>query len=98
MNESDLGSYNVAQIFAWRLARFGQPLMRVPTEQKLVGFALIRYAANEAQVDLMLNGAGTTARTSAAGQCETLLRPEERTRIRSRHFLRLVPRVASIYR
>lgn len=54
LNESDLGSYNVAQIFAWRSARFGQPLMRVPTEQKLVGFALIRYAANAAQVDLML--------------------------------------------
>lgn len=54
LNESDLGSYNVAQIFAWRLARFGQPLMRVPTEQKLVGFALIRYAANASQVDLML--------------------------------------------
>lgn len=54
LNEADLGSYNVVQIFAWRTARFAQPLMRVPAEEKLVGFALIRYAANPAQVDLML--------------------------------------------
>ena len=29
--------------------------MRVPQEQKLVGFALTRYAANASQVELMLN-------------------------------------------
>ena len=55
LNDADLGTYGAAQIFTWRTARFQQPLMRVPdTEQKLVGFALIRYAANAAQVDLML--------------------------------------------
>ena len=54
LNDADLGTYNVAQIFAWRSSRFHQPLMRIPTEEKLVGFALIRYAANAAQVDLML--------------------------------------------
>jgi len=54
LNESDLGTYNVAQIFSWRSSRFRQPLMRVPREQKLVGFALIRYAANASEVELML--------------------------------------------
>jgi cytokinin dehydrogenase len=54
LNDADLGSYNVAQIFTWRAAKFRQPLMRIPAEEKLVGFALIRYAANAAQVDLML--------------------------------------------
>ncbi len=54
LTESDLGTYNVAQIFPWRSSRFRQPLMRVPREQKLVGFALIRYAANASQVELML--------------------------------------------
>ena len=47
--------YNVAQIFAWRASKFGRPLMRIPsTEENLVGFAVIRYAANASQVDLML--------------------------------------------
>jgi FAD/FMN-containing dehydrogenase len=55
LNESDLGTYNVAQTFSWRSSRFRQPLMRVPREQKLVGFALIRYAANASEVELMLN-------------------------------------------
>ena len=54
LNETDLGTYNVAQIFSWRASRFHQPLMRIPAEEKLIGFALIRYAANAAQVDLML--------------------------------------------
>jgi cytokinin dehydrogenase len=55
LNAADLGTYGVAQIFSWRASRFHQPLMRIPsTEEKLVGFALIRYAANTAQVDLML--------------------------------------------
>ena len=45
LNDADLGSYNVAQIFTWRASRFHQPLMRMPAEEKLVGFALIRYAA-----------------------------------------------------
>ena len=47
LNQGDLGSYNVAQIFAWRASSFGPPLMRMPsTEENLVGFAVIRYAAN----------------------------------------------------
>jgi cytokinin dehydrogenase len=51
----DLGSYNAIQIFAWRGSRFGQPLFRAPcTEEKLVGFALIRYAANAEQAALMV--------------------------------------------
>lgn len=55
LNAADLGTYGVAQIFSWRASRFHQPLMRIPsTEEKLVGFALIRYAANPQQVDLML--------------------------------------------
>ena len=54
LTAADLGTYNVAQIFAWRAAKFGQPLMRIPAEEKLVGFALIRYAADAAQSDSML--------------------------------------------
>jgi cytokinin dehydrogenase len=55
LNDSDLGHYSVAQIFTWFSSEFHQPLMRMPTvEEKLVGFALIRYAANAEQVDLML--------------------------------------------
>jgi hypothetical protein len=50
LNESDLGTSNVAQIFSWRSSRFRQSLL-VAREQKL-GFALIRYAANASQVEL----------------------------------------------
>lgn len=55
LTTNDLGSYNAIQIFAWRGSRFGRPLFRIPsTEEKLVGFALIRYAANAEQSALML--------------------------------------------
>jgi len=54
LTEADLGSYGAAQIFTWRASRFGQPLMRIPAEEKLVGFALIRFARNAQEVDLML--------------------------------------------
>ena len=50
LTASDLGSYNAIQIFAWRGSRFGRPLFRAPrTEESLVGFAVIRYAANAEQ-------------------------------------------------
>jgi hypothetical protein len=50
LNEGDPGCYSVAQIFSWRASQFRRPLMRIPAEEKLVvGFALIRYAANAAQ-------------------------------------------------
>ena len=56
LTANDLGSYNAIQIFAWRGSRFGRPLFRVPnTEEKLVGFAIIRYATNAEQSALMLN-------------------------------------------
>lgn len=54
LNEADLGRYDALQIFAWRASRFGQPLMRIPAEQKLVGCAIIRYAANAQEADQML--------------------------------------------
>jgi cytokinin dehydrogenase len=54
LNGSDLGTYNATQIFPWRCKRFKQPLMRIPTEQKLVGFAIIRYAANAADLERMV--------------------------------------------
>lgn len=55
LTANDLGSYNAIQIFAWRGSRFGRPLFRAPrTEEKLVGFAMIRYAANAEQSVLMV--------------------------------------------
>lgn len=55
LTANDLGSYNAIQIFAWRGSRFGRPLFRAPrTEENLVGFAIIRYAANAEQSALML--------------------------------------------
>ena len=54
--DGDLGSYNVAQVFSWRASRFRQPLMRIPAEEKVVGFALLRFAQNEEQGDFMLAG------------------------------------------
>lgn len=54
LNDSDLGTYNAAQIFPWRSKPFDQPLMRIPTEAKLVGFALIRYAADAQDLDRMV--------------------------------------------
>ena len=56
LTDADLGSYNVAQIFTWRASRFGQPLMRIPAEEKLVGFALLRFAQDGEEGDRMLAG------------------------------------------
>ena len=56
LTAADLGSYNVAQIFTWRASRFGQPLMRVPAEEKLVGFALLRFAQDAQEGERMLAG------------------------------------------
>lgn len=56
LTDADLGSYNVAQIFTWRASRFGQPLMRVPAEEKLVGFALLRFAQDAEEGERMLAG------------------------------------------
>jgi cytokinin dehydrogenase len=54
LNDADLGSYDAIQIFAWRASRFGRPLMRVPTEEKLFGFAIIRYARSAKDEERML--------------------------------------------
>jgi len=56
LTANDLGTFNAIQMFAWRGSRFDRPLFRAPrTEEKLVGFALIRYAANSEQSAQMLD-------------------------------------------
>jgi hypothetical protein len=56
LTDADLGSYNVAQIFPWRASRFDQPLFRVPTQEKVVGFALLRFAQDADEGERMLAG------------------------------------------
>jgi cytokinin dehydrogenase len=54
LNATELGSYNAIQIFAWRRSKFDQPLFRVPSEEKLVAFAMIRYASDTEEGERML--------------------------------------------
>jgi FAD/FMN-containing dehydrogenase len=56
LNPDDLGDFDLVQIFSWRRSRFTRPLFRVPDEESVVGFAVLRYAPDEGTAARMLAG------------------------------------------
>jgi hypothetical protein len=56
LTPSDLGAFDVIELFAWRRSNFRRPLFRVPDEASCVGFAVLRYARTPAQEQQMLAG------------------------------------------
>ena len=56
LTASDLGVFDVVELFAWRRAAFTRPLFRVPDEPRCVGFAVLRNARTPAMEQQMLAG------------------------------------------
>jgi hypothetical protein len=54
LNASNRGAYDAMRIIAWRGSRCNRPLMRLLTKEKLVGFAIIRYARSGQDEERML--------------------------------------------
>lgn len=56
LNPDELGDFNLVQIFSWNRSRFTRPLFRVPDEESVVGFAVLRYALDSVTGARMLAG------------------------------------------
>lgn len=56
LTPSDLGTFNVIQMFAWPTSAFTRPLFRVPDEKRCVGFAVLRSATTPSMQEQMLAG------------------------------------------
>lgn len=56
LTASDLGAFDVAQLFTWQRSAFTRPLFRVPEEPRCVSFTALRYARTPALEQQMLAG------------------------------------------
>ena len=56
LNPQELGDFDLVQIFSWNRSHFTRPLFRVPDEEGVVGFAVLRYASNSSTGARMLAG------------------------------------------
>jgi cytokinin dehydrogenase len=56
LTPDDLGAFGAVQTFVWPRSRFTRPLLRVPEEETVVGFGLLRSSSDPVALERMVAG------------------------------------------